>query len=386
MVFRRNKETKTACLNLRAEKPGPSGYSESRIFYKHCAVLSHLPSENHRRDGTQKCCEYLSGVAEQTGRSLFGDACWTATFALRSHHRQRGNEDCTLDPMDQSITHISTEPRLPTELECLIFGIAALSHPGGIPNLMLVSWRNAVKHLFIEEATTVEAEAIVTACHHITTLFDNGTYTLDVGAILTLQHIRRLALIISTFLERYTSDDTPSLFRNITHLELIGLYLDDTELNGVCVRLALIPAVTHVAFNLAPLPETFYTTLGIGYIRQGGHLARTGSQTATTWGFNANRIRMDHILHIYPAFINHIFKEEAPGHMWYIERPSSSIRCITSLTVMVLALPTATRGHSRQDGVPDLTSVVLNRTERDHRLRKKGDGRRRKMAGDGRWL
>ncbi|KAJ7820485.1 hypothetical protein B0H13DRAFT_2682283 [Mycena leptocephala] len=48
--------------------------------------------------------------------------------------------------------------------------------------------------------------------------------------------------------ERYTIDDTPSLFRNITHLELLGL-------------LALIPALTHVAFNLAPLPETFYTTL-----------------------------------------------------------------------------------------------------------------------------
>jgi hypothetical protein len=28
----------------------------------------------------------------------------------------------------------------------------------------------------------------------------------------------------------------------------------------VC-SLALIPALTHVAFNLAPLPETFYTTL-----------------------------------------------------------------------------------------------------------------------------
>jgi hypothetical protein len=89
---------------------------------------------------------------------------------------------------------------------------------------------------------------------------------------------------------------------------------------------------------------------------------------------------MDHILHVYPAFINHIFKEEAPGHMWYIERPSSSIRCITSLTVMVLALPTATREHSRQDGVTNLAAVVLNRTERDHRLRKKGDGGRWKMA------
>jgi hypothetical protein len=107
--------------------------------------------------------------------------------------------------------------------------------------------QNAVKHLFIEEATTVEAEAIVTACNHITTLFNNGTYTLDVGAILTLQHIRRLALIIATFLERYTIDDTPSLFRNITHLELLGLYRGDTALNGVCVRLVLIPALTHVA-------------------------------------------------------------------------------------------------------------------------------------------
>jgi hypothetical protein len=40
--------------------------------------------------------------------------------------------------MDPSI---STEPRLPTELESLIFGIIALSHPVGIPNLMLVAWR-----------------------------------------------------------------------------------------------------------------------------------------------------------------------------------------------------------------------------------------------------
>ncbi|KAJ7229276.1 hypothetical protein C8J57DRAFT_1252053 [Mycena rebaudengoi] len=269
MVFRRNKETKTARLNLRAEKPGPSGYSEPMIFYKHCAVLSHLPSENRRRDSAQKCCEYLSGLAEQKGRGLSGDACCTATFALRSHHRQRGNEDCTLDPMDQYITHISTEPRLPTELECLIFGIAAVSHPGVIPNLMShvgslasyamdnlclfrvglfrtypaaasVSGTNASTYLKLSNISSSRKprpsrQAIVTACNHITTLFNNGTYTLDVGMILTLQHIRRLALIIATFLERYTIDDTPSLFRNITHLELLGLYRDDTALNVTVV-------------------------------------------------------------------------------------------------------------------------------------------------------
>jgi hypothetical protein len=121
--------------------------------------------------------------------------------------------------------------------------------------------QNAVKHLFIEEATTSEAEAIFTACNHVTNLFDNGTYAHDVRALLTLQYIQRLALVISTFLERYTIDNTPSVFRNITHLELLGSCWDHTDLNDVCVRLGLIPSLTHVAFNFAPLHEIFYTTL-----------------------------------------------------------------------------------------------------------------------------
>jgi hypothetical protein len=121
--------------------------------------------------------------------------------------------------------------------------------------------QNAVKHLFIEEATSAEAEAIFTACSHVTNLFDNGTYASNVRALLTLQYIRRFAVVIWVFAKRYTIDNTPSVFRNITHLELLGTWWGHTDLNDVCVRLGLIPNLTHIAFNFAPPHELLYTTL-----------------------------------------------------------------------------------------------------------------------------
>jgi hypothetical protein len=49
-----------------------------------------------------------------------------------------------------------------------------------------------------------------------------------------------------------------SFFRDLTHLELLGLDADWQEDEDVCTRLALIPHLTHISFYSAPFENTVF--------------------------------------------------------------------------------------------------------------------------------
>jgi hypothetical protein len=124
--------------------------------------------------------------------------------------------------------------------------------------------QNAVRNLFIEDATQSEAAAILMACNRVTNLilFEHSLPLSNVPLLGALQFLRQLAVSIEAFAECCTVDDVPALFPNITHLELLDTYWDPTlDVHGVCARLALIANLTHVAFNFAPLNDVFYSIL-----------------------------------------------------------------------------------------------------------------------------
>ncbi|KAJ6550155.1 hypothetical protein B0H19DRAFT_1265015 [Mycena capillaripes] len=199
------------------------------------------------------------------------------------------------------------DPRLPPELERLIFELAAISRPTSIPKLMLISWRvkewvepllyrvvllakkgtrmrgfpiftvdrflqaiaakppgffnNAVKHLFLEVGKISEAETILSACNHVTNLFASRVLGLDTPALWALRDLRRLTVDLGMFLERYTLECVSATFRNITHLELLNFWDDDWRVEDLWARLALIPHLTHISFNCAPDLAGFYSAL-----------------------------------------------------------------------------------------------------------------------------
>ncbi|KAJ7896192.1 hypothetical protein B0H13DRAFT_2523379 [Mycena leptocephala] len=227
-------------------------------------------------------------------------------------------------------------PRLPLELERLIFETAAVSRPMSIVDFMLVAWRvknwqvtlhllmilmtmavgyrtepllyrvvllcraqerqisgfpvlppeimrriiadkppkfllDPVRHLLFD--TTVErseVQTILTACTHVANLFAYTVSNWRLGALVGLQHLRRLAINVYELLELCHKDPTP--VRNLTHLELFNSfsasnysYSDTDDRMGnvpdLCAYLAHMPHLTHIAFN-SRLPRTaFYTAL-----------------------------------------------------------------------------------------------------------------------------
>ncbi|KAJ6474908.1 hypothetical protein C8R45DRAFT_1160139 [Mycena sanguinolenta] len=194
-------------------------------------------------------------------------------------------------------------PRLPPELECKIFELAALTRPKRIPTLMLVTkrvkyWvepllyrvvfvegrvrllvvRGALRHLdlpaFVSSAIqqrshtcflhvrhlfihrTVDNALVknwLSACTGITNLFAQFHGTPEVLLSLSgFANLRYLTINERAFLTvhngAYSVATVPSpFFPALTHLELLGS--NTGTLEPVCRSISLIPQLTHLALN-----------------------------------------------------------------------------------------------------------------------------------------
>ncbi|KAJ7652668.1 hypothetical protein DFH06DRAFT_922916, partial [Mycena polygramma] len=192
-------------------------------------------------------------------------------------------------------------PRLPPELECTIFEIAALSYPNGIPQLMLIAQRvrhwqvdpllyrmvflspgslttqlpprqiegfpliprdhllqsivekqpsffsAAVKHIYLDDPAVTLPLEFLAACSRLPNLFVSWREaSLQFVPILNrLECLRRLTIDLESLFEFSPIDFAQPFLRNVTHLEL----LDSYELSGHPTGLALLPHLTHIAFN-----------------------------------------------------------------------------------------------------------------------------------------
>ncbi|KAJ7895030.1 hypothetical protein B0H13DRAFT_1885754 [Mycena leptocephala] len=189
--------------------------------------------------------------------------------------------------------------RLPPELERIIFEIAALLEPANIPTLMRIAWR--VKHwvepllyrviflssnlsidnmhgfpvapldIWLEVISKKSASFVESSVSHIFLETDSeegreqsildvilaprikNLFCYDVSApqylpvLDGLQCLSHLTIDLRSLFAPGGIDFTAPLFRNLTHLEL----LDDCDglPSDIGAGLALIPNLTHVAFN-----------------------------------------------------------------------------------------------------------------------------------------
>ncbi|KAJ6535598.1 hypothetical protein B0H19DRAFT_1183802 [Mycena capillaripes] len=201
--------------------------------------------------------------------------------------------------MPPSRLQVCREPRFPPELERAIFEIAASARPTSIPNLMVVAWRvnhwvepllyrvvllcptlrgqildfpvitaeillrviaqkpanflgGSVRHLCIDYAYSASPSrgltGILTACTGVTNLFAHFVASSHVPALDSLRCVRRLAIDLKALLQPTPIDLTTSLFRTVTHLELLDL-ADIEEGHRIGARLALVPYLTHIAID-----------------------------------------------------------------------------------------------------------------------------------------
>ncbi|KAJ7739333.1 hypothetical protein B0H16DRAFT_64144 [Mycena metata] len=197
-------------------------------------------------------------------------------------------------------------PRLPPELERVIFEFTALSRRSSIPSLMLTAWRvknwvepilwkvvfmtspahqvrqihgfpsmpvesfihaistkplsffsTSVRHLFLQSYLEVPTVAFIfAACDRLTHLyytpFDRDAPA-HLMALDSLHHLQQLTFFIMDLFPREIDFMRP-MFRNLTHLEML-----DTPNYLRLERLALPPRLTHIAFH--PGSVTQYTTV-----------------------------------------------------------------------------------------------------------------------------
>ncbi|KAJ7168874.1 hypothetical protein C8R46DRAFT_1092739 [Mycena filopes] len=187
-------------------------------------------------------------------------------------------------------------PVLPPELECLVFQMAA-SNPRNVFNLMLVAWRvkewvepylyhlisntsfhsgmittpfkiltlpidnkpagfwsNSVKSVFLDEIPTPDEKItrLFTACKGITRLSSHLPLNKHLDQLGALHNLRCLNIELAGLFRSNAIDLAHPLFRNVTHLEALdppSLLLPPEIFAG----LALVPRLTHLAFNGAPL-------------------------------------------------------------------------------------------------------------------------------------
>ncbi|KAF7341878.1 hypothetical protein MSAN_02043400 [Mycena sanguinolenta] len=199
----------------------------------------------------------------------------------------------------------SSEPRLPRELECKIFEMAALARPTTIPKLMLVSsrvkywvepllyrvlvisseksdsahgfpviansgtlhrmmapkkrhfFRNAVKRIFVRGGVSAaEMEWILRACTHV---FDCCALSLSGAALAPLTRLRRLTIKMLDFLECCKMDSTHPILASITHLDLRGIC--HFVLEDLYPCLSLVSNLTHFAIDSTSHDPAFQTAL-----------------------------------------------------------------------------------------------------------------------------
>ncbi|KAJ6550003.1 hypothetical protein B0H19DRAFT_1378707 [Mycena capillaripes] len=197
-------------------------------------------------------------------------------------------------------------PRLPFELERVIFEIAALSRPTTIPKLILVArrvkqWiepllyrviflccplserqmhcrslgfpiftdgrllqiakekpvaflRHAVTHLYIGSFVQPPVvNSILTTCTHVTNLFIQPNPSYHMHPLSALICVRYLTIDAEAVLKYYdpATGVLHPLFLNLTHIELfVWTYHPLWNWNALCERLTLMPHLTHVSFTL----------------------------------------------------------------------------------------------------------------------------------------
>ncbi|KAJ7607577.1 hypothetical protein FB45DRAFT_1067862 [Roridomyces roridus] len=189
----------------------------------------------------------------------------------------------------------SDTPRVPFDLERTIFEMSGFSSPRQIPNLMLVAHRvkawvepllyrvvflsdgeakmdciptftysiflrllaakpadffqKAVSHLFLGYTDSPktyyeDARLILQTCTNVTDFFDFLGTPLD--QVQSLKCVRRIALKCEyTFSVPSSTNFSHPLCRTITHLELLGYKVSDSDLAGI----RHIPLLSHVSFN-----------------------------------------------------------------------------------------------------------------------------------------
>ncbi|KAJ6550181.1 hypothetical protein B0H19DRAFT_1265042 [Mycena capillaripes] len=144
------------------------------------------------------------------------------------------------------------DPRLPPELERIVFEIAALSRPTEILNLLLTAHRvkawvepilyryptptvhilrqaietksraffqHTARHLFLGgSGNTADFEIILTACSQVTNLFDRPLPK-SLVVFDAFQFLRRLAISQEVLMRLCGGTELHPIFRNVAHLE-----------------------------------------------------------------------------------------------------------------------------------------------------------------------
>ncbi|KAJ6618491.1 hypothetical protein B0H10DRAFT_1241207 [Mycena sp. CBHHK59/15] len=188
-----------------------------------------------------------------------------------------------------------SSPRLPPELERVVFEMAAFSWRTTIPNLMLVAWRvrnwiepflrvvilcdsqahhicgfptitseilrrinekqppgylvNIVSHLFMDDDVNwspTEVEIILMACNRVTTAF-LAVPSCPLSAVATFYRLRRLAILF-TELQDLSESDRATVLHNLTHLALLNSDGASSCRNPEAF-LAMLPHLTHISFD-----------------------------------------------------------------------------------------------------------------------------------------
>ncbi|KAJ7171500.1 hypothetical protein C8R46DRAFT_1263076 [Mycena filopes] len=195
--------------------------------------------------------------------------------------------------MDPAPGAPSLDTRLPRDLERTIFEVAARSRRKSTPKLMRVAWRvkewtepllyeivliqtgkpvrghpvcppqtlatktpqflrNSVRHLLFDNVDDeYELGPILTACGGITNILTDPEIVLGehIPALCALSSLCRLTTSVDALFMGHPADAVIPLFRHITHLE----FLDPIkEVLDRITHLALMPALTHIAFNVRP--------------------------------------------------------------------------------------------------------------------------------------
>ncbi|KAJ7896523.1 hypothetical protein B0H13DRAFT_1885138 [Mycena leptocephala] len=209
---------------------------------------------------------------------------------------------------------LTTTSWLPPELEQKIFEMAAVSRPTEIPGLILVACRvkewvepllyhviflcsalasreqhsrtlglptlndalpqiiterpaflqRAVGHLFLGYSIHPSAvESWLTACTGITNLFAQLTSAPYMHALSALRGVQYLTVDVRAIFEHAATVAPHSSFlAHVTHLELLELvHLSSEDTDRICSHLALIPDLTHVAFNTRLFDNVSHTGL-----------------------------------------------------------------------------------------------------------------------------
>ncbi|KAJ6550053.1 hypothetical protein B0H19DRAFT_1264916 [Mycena capillaripes] len=220
--------------------------------------------------------------------------------------------------MDLQCSQPVSDPKLPPEVERIIFEIAALLCPIHIPKLILIAWRvkewvelllyrvvqfmprqmdgapppqirlpaftsqillkkiaarpqfidSSVRHLFIG-GVVVRSPAILMACTGVTNLvMENATYA-HLAALGSLKCLRRLVVDVQMLFKDRPMDSKHPVFRHMTHLELLDDYRSNDHhrpprTRALCALLARIHHLAHVAFNTIPVQPDLLDALLAG--------------------------------------------------------------------------------------------------------------------------